>query len=294
MKVIGLAGISYDFVLRVDQFPQVDSKVISQFAGTFAGGYIANATEGMARLGVETGYVGWLGNDNAGIMLRDAFITAQVDVQGLRLLDGETSPFTVIMLNPQGERIILVPHFPLYDYQFDAGQQAHLRSADVIYTYPRSVEWCRSLCEFLEPQRGHLILDIEHIGDLTAHDLREILAMTRVAFVSKAVLNRLNVSSIEQIKTDGWVIQTAGSSGARGYESTSGLHFVPAHQVPVADTTGAGDCFHAGVVAAFVRGAGLVEALRFGTAAAALKVQHMGARNGLPTREQVEALLSGG
>lgn len=291
MKVIGIAGISYDLVLRVDQFPKVDSKVISQFAGNFAGGYIANATEATARLGVETGYVGWLGDDAEGAMLRDRFVNAGVDVSGLRMMAGDTTPFTVIMLNPAGERIILVPDFPLYNCEFDTDQLAYLRTADLIYTYPRSIAWCRTLVECLQAKRGHLVLDIEHPGSLTADELREIIGMTRIAFVSGAVLNRLGVASIDQIATDGWLIQTLGARGSVGFSQAAGLHAEPARRVSVADTTGAGDCFHAGVVAAFARGAGLAEALRFATAAASLKVQHVGARNGLPTRAQVEALL---
>lgn len=291
MKVVGISGISYDLVLRVDQFPKVDSKVISQFAGNFAGGYIANATEAAARLGVETGYVGWLGNDVEGVMLRDRFVSAGVDVSALRMMSGETTPFTVIMLNPEGERIILVPDFPLYHSQFDADQLAYLRTADLIYTYPRSLTWCRTLVESLQTSGGHLVLDIEYVGDLSADDLRQIIRMTRIAFVSSAALNKLGVTSLDQIETDGWLIQTLGARGSTGLCQQAGWHTEPARRVAVADTTGAGDCFHAGVAAAFARGAGLAEALRFATAAASLKVQHVGARNGLPTREQVEALL---
>jgi sugar/nucleoside kinase (ribokinase family) len=61
--------------------------------------------------------------------------------------------------------------------------------------------------------------------------------------------------------------------------------------VPTVDTTGAGDCFHAALIAARLDGATLHEALAFATAAASIKVQHWGARGGLPTRPEVEALL---
>lgn len=53
--------------------------------------------------------------------------------------------------------------------------------------------------------------------------------------------------------------------------------FVPAQSVPVVDTTGAGDAFNAGFFAAYLAGAALNEALSAGNARAARVVQQVGA-----------------
>lgn len=291
MRVVGVAGISYDLVLQVDQFPTVDSKTVSQFMGQMPGGFIANATTAMARLGLQSGYVGWVGNDDAGQMLRDAFVDVSVDVDALRLADGETTPFTVILLNPDGERIILLPQFPLYQQPLDEAQWNYLRASDVIYTYPESLDWCKQLYDCVQPNHGHLVLDIEHGSHLASDDLRQMIAMTTICFVSDGVLTRLGVQSIEEIETPGWVIHTLGAKGAEGYSKSTGLVFEPARAVEVVDTTGAGDCFHAAMVAAYVWGQDLQSALHFASVATSLKIQHLGARNGQPTRKQVEVQL---
>ena len=291
MRVVGVAGISYDLVLQVDQFPTVDSKTISQFIGQMPGGFIANATTAMARLGLPTGYVGWVGNDDAGRMLHDAFVEVNVDVDAFRLADDETTPFTVILLNPQGERIILLPQFPLYQQPLDDAQLEYLRASDVIYTYPESLDWCKTMYDCVQPNRGHLVLDIEHASHFDADDLRQMIAWTSICFVSDAVLTKLGVTSIAQIESSGWVIHTLGAKGAEGYSQSTGLVFEPARTVDVVDTTGAGDCFHAAMVGAFVWEQSLQSALHFASAATSLKIQHLGARNGQPTRMEVEALL---
>lgn len=291
MRVVGVAGISYDLVLKVDQFPTVDSKTHSQFMGQVPGGFIANATTAMAQLGLNTGYVGWVGNDDAGHMLRDAFVDHGVDVQALRLADDETTPFTVILLNSEGERIILLPQFPLYQQPLDDAQLNYLRTSGMIYTYPENLTWCKTLYDCVQPVQGHLVLDIEYGSHFERTELQQMIMMTTICFVSDAVMAKLGVDSIEQIETSGWVIRTLGARGAEGYSQATGLVFEPARKVDVVDTTGAGDCFHGATVAAYLWGRDLQQALQFASVATSLKIQHLGARNGQPTREQVEAVL---
>jgi ribokinase len=69
------------------------------------------------------------------------------------------------------------------------------------------------------------------------------------------------------------------------------LHRVPAFKTEVVDTTGAGDAFCAGLLTMLVEGKGLIEAARFASAVAALKITRLGARS-LPTRKEVEEFLS--
>jgi len=291
LQVIGVAGISFDLVLQVDQFPTTDSKTLSQFLGQFPGGFIANATTAIAKLGIPTGYVGWVGNDTQGMMLRDRFRDDNIDVHGLRLVERENTPFTVIMLNSQGERIILIPDFPLYDREFDSEQEQYLQQGQIIYTYPKSMAWCQTLQNYVKANQGHLVLDIEHSSHFSAEELRDIIQMTAICFVSDSVMSKLRVGSLAEIDTDGWVIHTQGKNGATGFSRSTGIIHEPAQVVDVVDTTGAGDCFHAGVVASYIWDYDFQQALHFASIATSIKIQHVGARNGLPTRSQIDALL---
>ena len=68
----------------------------------------------------------------------------------------------------------------------------------------------------------------------------------------------------------------------------------PGYSVPVVDTTGAGDVFRGDFIAGWLRGganADLEDVLRYANATAALKCRALGARNGIPTAAEVEALL---
>lgn len=80
---------------------------------------------------------------------------------------------------------------------------------------------------------------------------------------------------------------SAGSLVVDAFGSTS----VPAHRVPVVDTTGAGDAFVGAVACELARGAALADAVRFATAVAALSVQRLGAQASYADRAEVEAFL---
>jgi sugar/nucleoside kinase (ribokinase family) len=81
--------------------------------------------------------------------------------------------------------------------------------------------------------------------------------------------------------------------GPRGCAIYSGEDEIlcPAFDVTVRDTTGAGDCFVAGFVAARQRGASWAQAGQFANAAAALSVQKLGAATGMLPFDEVEAWM---
>ena len=66
---------------------------------------------------------------------------------------------------------------------------------------------------------------------------------------------------------------------------------VPAFDVHVRDTTGAGDAFHAGFAVGLLRGMPARACMRFACAVAALNCGGEGAQSALPTTAEVEALL---
>ena len=66
----------------------------------------------------------------------------------------------------------------------------------------------------------------------------------------------------------------------------------PASMVPVVDTLGAGDVWHGAFALALAEGRDEAAAVRFASAAAALKVQRTGGRSGAPTRAELDSFLA--
>jgi len=85
------------------------------------------------------------------------------------------------------------------------------------------------------------------------------------------------------------VIARTGERGAVVF-GPEGRFESPAFRVPVVDTTGSGDAFDGGFLAALAEGRDLATAARWGNAAAALNVSGSGARN-VPGRAALVAFL---
>jgi ribokinase len=93
-----------------------------------------------------------------------------------------------------------------------------------------------------------------------------------------------------RVSTDQIVCATLG---ARGFAALVGKDrlALEGRRVPVADTTGAGDCFVGSFAARLSQGAGFAEALSFANVAASLCVQRMGAGPSMPAREEVVRVM---
>jgi sugar/nucleoside kinase (ribokinase family) len=290
---VGVGGLAYDLVLRVEKLPIADEKYPARLIGRMPGGFIANATCAAARLGLKTGYVGWVGSDADGDFLREDFLHWGVDPLGLIHVPGEVTPFTVVVTDSAGRRAILLPTSLLYSAPISVEQLSIVGQAKAVLTFARDLIWFGMLRSTTMESKGLLALDIENTSPMSGDELRETMRLSDVVFIKRSVLSMVGVFSLRDLVAPGqWLIMTSGLSGAYGIEyGRETPVFKPALKVDAIDTTGAGDCFHAACLAAKLGGATLEEALAFANTAAAIKVQYPGARGGLPTRRDVESLL---
>jgi sulfofructose kinase len=86
---------------------------------------------------------------------------------------------------------------------------------------------------------------------------------------------------------------TLGHDGVVAFDGRK-FHHAAAYRVPVADTTGAGDIFHAGFIFGLLQNWPLDRQLDFACAAAALNCSAVGARGGIRTVEEIMTLIENG
>ena len=89
------------------------------------------------------------------------------------------------------------------------------------------------------------------------------------------------------------VIFTFGADGSKGIYGENTFS-VPAMDVPVVDTTGAGDVFHGAFDAAYLRGMDVVSAAKYATGVSSIKCTQMGGRAGIPDAEMLETFFTSG
>lgn len=94
-------------------------------------------------------------------------------------------------------------------------------------------------------------------------------------------------------KGSGAAIITLGENGCLYHDGSSPVHVPALSAGPVVETTGAGDAFNGGFAAALAEGMAPLDAIRFGTATAAISVTRPGTAPSMPARMEIETLLQG-
>ncbi|MCD4685293.1 MAG: carbohydrate kinase family protein, partial [Anaerolineae bacterium] len=234
LDFIGVGGLAYDLLLKVDQLPLTDNKYPAEVLGRVPGGFIANATCAAARLDLQTGYVGWAGDDAEGAMLYKDFVKWNVQPVGLARVRGRATPFAIVVTDRTGKRAILLPSFPLYHAELTIEQLTIVARGRVVYTFPRDAIWCGQLRRAVLDSGGLFALDVETANPMRGDDLRDVAQLADILFVTAESIKLLGVKSIKSLCTgkQQWVIMTDGEKGAQGITgSMKKLYKQPAYKV---------------------------------------------------------------
>jgi sulfofructose kinase len=295
--VVGVGHASVDHVFEVERLPAAAVKVPAQAYRMQVGGMTANAVVAAARLSARARLVSPLGDDGWTDMFRQHFVNQGVDAHGLVVVPGAQSSVAAVLVDAAGQRLI-VGHRGDATWRAPALAEAVLDGADVLLTDPRCPGWCRTALGWARARGVTSVLDAD---TAPAVDLRATVALADWAVFSEPGLEAFAGPGV----TPGEALAQAITSGARHAVVTLGerglwwqpargaLQRLPAFEVPqVVDTTAAGDVFHAALGCALGRGMPSEQALRFASAAAALKCTRAGGALAAPTLDEVERFLA--
>jgi sugar/nucleoside kinase (ribokinase family) len=282
----------------------------------YGGGTAANVAVALARLGVPVAFVGAVGDDGYGRFVRDGLQAEGIDIHQLHTLHDAFTPMVIAMIQPDGERLIVVwppergADVRLAAKHLDAAQIANaawlhttgmcLRHSPVRETVLRAMQIAQeagvpvsldlNLRLELWGWRDNIRETIDRAVDLAdvvfGNAAEEIVPVARMASGAAVEAAAHIVSGGKRI-----VVARQGLAGALAATPGGTTHAQAFSVENVVDTLGAGDAFNGGFIAAQVECRPVAEALRWGNAVAALKIGQPGAR-GLPVRAAVEALLA--
>ena len=296
IDILAIGGIDMDLVLKVPRLPSFDEKELGELVGRLPGGPAANFACAASRLGLNVASFSLVGDDESGRLIIEDFEQYGVDTSLMQVIEEAESPFTVILVDPTGEKaIIVVPSIEAV-YPRQVATEALSRSR-VMYMMPTPEEQFLALAHLAHERDVEVMIDIEPTVCAQRDKLERILKQTGIAsfnhFGFRAAAGREpSLEAARELLAFGphTVIITLGGGGSLAVTRDEAAEH-PGFKVPVVDTTGAGDTFHAAFLAATLRGEPLDARLRFANATAAMSVTVIGPRGWLPTRAEVEAFL---
>jgi sulfofructose kinase len=296
VDLVGVGLNATDTLITLPAFPTPGSKIEYRDPRILPGGQVATTVIACQSWGLSTRYVGKLGDDDAARLHRDAFATAGVEAR-LIGVSGAASPQSLILIDAEGERTVLgrlderlVLQPGDLDREWIVNARAlHLDGHDTAAA-TLAAGWARAA-------RIPVIADLDELYP----GIDDLLSLVDYAVVSRDFPTRLLAASsledaLRKMHRRYGARLTAATLGEDGVLAWDGqrLRHACAYRVPVADTTGAGDIFHAGFIYGLIQEWPLVRQLDFACAAAALNCTAIGARGGIQSVEAIEELILSG
>jgi sulfofructose kinase len=296
VDLVGVGLNATDTLILVPEHPARGSKVESQSVTVLPGGQVASAVIACQSWGLRTRYVGKVGDDAAAAVHRNEFARAGVEAQ-IITASGCASHQSFILVDTDGERTVVRRSDEKLQLQPSELKREWISNARALLVdgcdttaATTAAEWAREdgipvIADFDDAYRGieALIKNIDYL--IVSRDFPEKLC-------GEPDLQE----SLQLLQSRFGCRLTAATLGTDGVLAWDGqqFHSACAYRVPVVDTTGAGDIFHAGFIFGLLQGWPLQRQLDFACAAAALNCTGHGARGGIRPIEEIEQLMATG
>src|ERR1700692_1168945 len=288
-----------DLTFRIQELPERGFKVNASHFDEICGGNALNAAIGIVRLGCRAPILGPMGaaRETSSRYIFDKLAHEGIDTKHIVRMPGLVTPISNIMIDPSGERTIVTFRDPeLWKVHLPDADEL-LEDCDAILTESRCAQFCTDLCAEARRRGIPVIVDVDR-----AMSLREglLTASSHLVFPSEPLQETAGVAddgeALKKIArlTPSFLAGTRGPKGTIWLDQQGHLQQTPAFPVHTVDTLGAGDVFHGAFTLAITEKQGLREALRFASAAAALKCTRFGGAFAAPQRAEVAELLNQG
>ena len=296
-RVFVLGSLNMDIVATAPWHPQVGETVLGGSLNYYPGGKGLNQAVAAVRDETEVVMLGAVGSDGFGRELLDFAESESIATDFVQISREVPSGVALIVVAEEGEAegdntIVVAPgaNGTLAPEMFS---DVRFQPSDVLLAqFETPTSTTASLFTRAKEAGATTILNPAPAGPLTAElaDLVDCLVVndTELAQITESLGKQAEDLLDLGIQA---LIHTKGADGVSVATKDSDLE-IPAHKVPVVDTTAAGDCFCGVLAASLLRGATTTEAATRSNAAAALTVQTPGAAPSIPSAEMTNRFCS--
>jgi ribokinase len=301
MTIAVLGSANADLYVGLARLPTPGETLTGSGGEVLPGGKGANQAAAVGRLGHPVRFLGQVGEDGHGELLRRSLRATGVDDAYLVTIPGPTGQAVILHL-ADGDNAIVVIGGANRDWAPSWQPAPAALTGATALLLQREVPAAINQATALAARAAGLRVVLDAGGEdapvppalLAACDLlspneTELARLTGLPTDSEAAV--VTAARALQAGGAGDILVKLGARGALLLERSGSLHRQGAFPVPVVDTTGAGDCFTAAYAVAWVEGLAPAQRLRFAAAAAACCVTVRGAMPSLPSRDTVAALL---
>jgi len=303
-RILVIGELNVDIVVTgVQSLPEMGVEILARDCEWTLGSASAIFAAGMTKLGSQVTFISQVGRDSFGDFCIEALKRAGISAKNVARTNEKTG-VTIALANTR-DRALVTYQGAIATLTADRVNRSVLKRHQHLHLTSYYLQ------QRLQPSFADLFREAKKEGLTTSFDpnsdpagawskkINEVLRHTDVLFVNEREASKLTgkATSTSALKVLGELVPCAvikrGNKGAiaiRGNEVFKHSGF----PVEVQDTTGAGDSFDAGFIAAYVRDEPVSECLRIANACGALSARRPGGTAGQPTRPELEDFLRSG
>ncbi|MDX9952634.1 MAG: ribokinase [Anaerolineae bacterium] len=300
-QVTVIGSFNTDLVVRTPRMPAKGETILGGTYFTGPGGKGANQAVAAARLGAIVTMVARLGKDDFGDRAEENLRREGIQTDAVLRTEKTHTGVAFIIVDDAGDNTIVVApgaNEALSPADVDAARRTIAQADILLLDLEVPMETIERAAALAQELNVRVILNPAPGRPLSTELLRRVDVLTPNETEAQ-IITGLPVSNLEEAHTAGShllaqgvgaVVITLGTLGALSV-TPQGAQHIPAWQVQVVDTTGAGDAFNGALAVALAEGHPLPQAVTFANATAALQVTKMGTASAMPLRADVEAFL---
>jgi ribokinase len=297
--LVVIGAVNVDLVVSGAALPRPGETVTDGELSRHHGGKGGNQATAAARVLGEAGRVamlGAVGDDDMGHAARAALEAEGIDVANVAVVAGSPTGVALIAVDQGGQNQISVAPGASRDLGDPTEALVGSRPALVLASCEIPFDALRAAAAWCGTNHVAFVLNPAPIHPM----LRELLEHTAVVTPNHGEVTKLAPTSGDAVeaahalreRTPGLtVLVTMGEAGAYLLDD-EGETGIPAPSVHAVDSTGAGDCLNGVLAAGLLEGRPIREAAALAVAAATMSTAVAGAREGMPTRQELEEFLA--
>ena len=285
-----LGSLNMDISVTVPRLPAPGATVLGSAAVFTPGGKGANQAVAAARLGADVRMTGCVGGDDFGRRLLAALREAEVNAEGVRVVDDVPTGLAMISVDRAGENIITVA----------PGANHEVRAADAAAAAGGPHDALVISAEVPVPAiraalaRAHGTLCVLNLAPVPEQAAAIVADGVEWLVVNESEAGAVLGRPVDGLKDAAQAAAELAAAGARRTVVTAGAHgaalagpdggplTIEAFDVKTVDTVGAGDTFVAALAVTLAVGIPAAEAVRAAAAAGATAATRPGAQAGMP------------
>ena len=302
MNTITVIGsINLDRTIRVKQMPKPGETMHTKEIFSAGGGKGANQAVAAKRSEAVTNFIGAIGNDESGEMMRELLSEEGIDLSGVQTLEKQATGQAYIIVDDQGENSIMIhsgANNAFTPQQVKEHAEVIKASDFVVAQFESAVDSTVEAFKIAQAAGVKTILnpapamekvpaELLAVTDMIVPNETETETLTGIAITDEASMMKAS-AALHELGISA-VIITIGSKGA--FYDINGRHgVIPAFKVEAVDTTSAGDTFIGAMSSVLDKDfSNLEDAIRYGNRASSIAVQRFGAQPSIPYKNEITA-----